>query len=68
MQWQGVTVNFQKFEEENIICQIVGISKGCDQNGDWVSNKNKSCHNGSMIIKSVLVKYEKYGTLSIYII
>ena len=57
MQWQGVTVNFQKFEEENIISQIVGISKGCDQNGDWVSNKNKSCHNGSMIIKSVLVKY-----------
>ena len=27
---------FQKFEDEKIISQIVGISKGYDQNGDRV--------------------------------
>ena len=39
------------------------ISEGCDQNCDRVSKSNScSC---SMRQKGVLVKYEKYGTLSI---
>ena len=48
-----------------IISQIVVISWGWDQNDDRVSKNNKSCHFCSMRLKSVLVKYEKYGTLLI---
>ena len=32
-----------KLKNEKIISQIVGISKVCDQNGDRVSNNEKSC-------------------------
>ena len=49
-----------------LISQIVGISEGCDQNGDRVSKNDKSCHICIMRLKGVLVKYEKYGTLSMY--
>ena len=51
-----------------IISQIVGISEGCGQKGDRVSKKDKSCHIRNMSLKGVLVKFEKYGTLSIDII
>ena len=46
--------------------QIVGISEVCDPNGDRVSKSNKICHICNMRQKSVFVKYEKNGTLSIY--
>ena len=55
MQLHSVTVNF-----------IVGISEDCDQNGDRVSNRDKSCHIFSMRVNGVLVKYEKYG-LCLYV-
>ena len=32
------------FENEKIICNIVRISEVCGQNGDRVSEKDKSCH------------------------
>ena len=38
----------------------------CDQNGDRVSKNDESCHTCSMRLKGVLVKFEKYGTLSMY--
>ena len=34
------TQKYQKFEDEKIICQIVGFSKVCDQNGDRVSKNS----------------------------
>ena len=51
-----------KWERSN---QFVGTSKVCDQNGNRVSKTNYSCHICSMRLKSVLAKYEKYGTLFI---
>ena len=59
MQYQGGRHYFQKFEDKEIIGQHVGISEGCDQNGDRVSKNDKSCHICSMRLKAVLVKYEK---------
>ena len=47
-----------------IISQIVGIIEDCDQNCDRVSKNDKIFHICSMRLKSVLVRYEKYGTLS----
>ena len=41
-------------------------TKVCDQNGDRVSKNDKSYHICSIKLKGLLVKYEKYGTLSIY--
>ena len=45
--------------------QIVGIREGCDQNGERVSEKDESCHICIIRLRSVLVRYEKYGILSI---
>ena len=59
------SVYYQSFEDEKISSQIVGISEGSDQNGDRVSKNDKSCHIHRMRPKGVLVKYEKYVTLSI---
>ena len=56
-----------KVEDEVIISQIVRISEGCDQNGNRVSKNDKSCHICSMRLKGVLVTYEKYGTMFIYL-
>ena len=53
-------------EGGKIISQMVGISESCDPNVDRVSRNDKSCHICSLRLKDVLVKYEKYGTLSIY--
>ena len=36
VQWQSVTINFQKIENEEMISQIGGISEVCDKNGDSV--------------------------------
>ena len=54
-------------ETEKIIFQNVRISEVCDQNGDGVSKNYKSSHIFSMRLKRVLVKYEKYGALSIHV-
>ena len=35
-QWQSVTINFQRIEDEMTISQIVGIGKVYGQNGDRV--------------------------------
>ena len=35
-----------------------------DQNGDWVSKNDESCHICIRWLKVILVNYEKYGTLS----
>ena len=59
------SVYFQKFKDEKIISQIVGFIKDCDQNGDRVSKINVSCHICIRSLKSVFVRYEKYGTLFI---
>ena len=40
------------------------IGNWCDQNGDRVSKNNKSCHICNI---RLLMKYEKYGALSIYL-
>ena len=52
----------------NTHIKIVRISEGCPQNGDRVSKNNVSCHICIRWPKSVLVRYEKYGTISIYYI
>ena len=49
------------------IFHIVWSGRNCDQNGDRVSTYDKSCHICSMRLNRHLVKYEKYGTLSMYI-
>ena len=46
--------------------QFGATSKVCDGNDDRVSKTDKSCYICSMRLKSVLVRYENYGTLSIY--
>ena len=48
------------------LVKIVGISLICDKNGDRVSKNGKSSHICSMRLKVVLVKYQKYRTLSMY--
>ena len=46
--------------------QIVGINEVCNQNYDWVSKNDKSCHICSIKAKRFLLpKYEKCGTLSL---
>ena len=45
---------------------MVGIIGDCDQNGDRESKSDEICH--ICIIASVKVKYEKYGTLSMYLL
>ena len=55
-------------ENEKIITQFVGTCEICVRYGDRVSNSDWSCHICSMRLKSVLVKYEKYGTLSMYLV
>ena len=45
---------------------MLDVSWVCNQNGGRVSKNDKSWHSFSMILKKVLVKYEKYGTLSMY--
>ena len=62
-----VTINFSKVEKEKIIGQFVGTSKICNRNGDRGSKTDKSCLICSMRLKNVLVKYEKYGTLSLHL-
>ena len=47
---------------------MVRIVEVCDQNGDRVPKSNQSCHMCIMRPKRCLVKYEKYGTLSIYFV
>ena len=49
------------------IGKLSGLEKVCDQNGDRESKNDKSCHMYSIGLKCVLAKYEKYGTLSIYV-
>ena len=49
-------VYYSKFESEKIISRIVGISEGCDQNGDRVSKNDKSCHICIMRQKGVIGK------------
>ena len=52
-----------------ILRLIVGFSKDCDKNGDRVSKNNENCHICIISwLKVVLVNYEKYGTLSIYVV
>ena len=46
------------------ISQVDRIGKRCDQNGDRVSKSDKNYYNGMIRLKSLLVKYEKYGILS----
>ena len=55
---------------EKIISQIVGISKRSDQNGNRCQSETKVAIFVlfSKGLKGNLVKYEKYGTLFIYII
>ena len=60
---QSVTINF---ETEKIIGQIVGNCEWCDQNGDRVYKSNKSYNICMIRLKRLVVKYEKYETLSIY--
>ena len=48
-----------------IICQIVGIGKWCDQNGDRVSKRDKSYYICIIILKRLLVKYYNHSTQSI---
>ena len=52
---------------DNIISQIVQISKVCDQNGDRVSKNSKICHVWSVLLKGRFSEIQKNGTLSIYI-
>ena len=49
------------------LVELSGLVKVYDQNGDSVSKNDKSCHICSMTQKGVFAKYEKYGTLSIYV-
>ena len=51
--------SIKTYNSEKIISQIVGISEGCDQNGERVSETDKICHICSMRLKNVLVRYEK---------
>ena len=60
-------VIFFELENEKSISQIVGSDKWCDQNGDRVSKSNKSYYICMIRLKSILVKYERFGTLSIHI-
>ena len=47
---------YQLVEIEQIISQIVGVSDVCDQNGDRITNNDKSCRVCSMRRKRLLVK------------
>ena len=48
-----------KLKNEEIISQIVGSSWVYDQNGDMVSNNDKSFHICSLRLKKVLVRISK---------
>ena len=63
-----MTCLLSKVEKEKMISVFVfvGASEICDGNSDRESKTDESCHICSMRQQSVLVKYEKYGTLSIY--
>ena len=52
-------IRIQRFKNEKIICQIIGISEVCDQNGDRVSKKNKSYHICIIGLKGFLAKHKK---------
>ena len=52
-------------ENEKIIGQIVGVGEVCYQSGDRVSKNYKVAKFALFSWKGVLIKYEKYGTLSI---
>ena len=60
--WQSAQNN----EDEKIISQIVGISRDCDENGGRVSKNDNNFNICIKRLKGVLVKYEKYGTVSIH--
>ena len=46
--------------------KIIGISEGCDQNGDRSSKSDKSCHIFSMRLKGILDNLKNMG-LCLYI-
>ena len=51
-------LHFIKYlENEKIICQFVGIIKGCDQTGDRVSKNDKSGHICSMKLQGFCLAY-----------
>ena len=45
-------VYYERAGNDKIISQIFGDSEICDQNGDRVSKSDKSCHIGSVKLKS----------------
>ena len=53
-------------DNSHLLCQIVGISKGCDQNSDSVCLIMIKVAIFAFWEKGVLVKFKKYGTLSIH--
>ena len=57
---------FNNLRMRRSLVKIVRNVKNWDQNRDRVSHNDKSCHICSMKLKCISVKYEKYGTLSIY--
>ena len=51
-----------------VCSKMVGISGDCDQNGDRESKSDEICHICLIWLASVKVRYEKYGTLSMYLL
>ena len=45
------------------LVKLSSFVKAVTKNGDSVSKYDKSCRICSMILKGLLVKYDKYGTL-----
>ena len=58
----------ETLDSQSLYQKIVGSAKNCNQNGDKVSKRDKSCHIWTIRQKCVLVKYVRNRTLSIDLI